>query len=240
MSSIRNSVFTVVYALSVMFYGTLSLVLYTLPTRVRHKIISTWTHFIIWWLKVSCNINHKVTGAENIKDLASPVVVMSKHQSAWETFYLQTIFWPSSTILKKELVKIPFFGWGLLGLNPIPIDRSNPREALKQVKVGGVKRIEEGYNLIIFPEGTRLQPGERIKYARSGADIAVACGADVIPVAHNAGTCWPARTKGKIAGTIDVHVGQPITTLGKTSKQVIDEVETWIESTMANLPLKQA
>ncbi|MBU2986691.1 1-acyl-sn-glycerol-3-phosphate acyltransferase [Saccharophagus degradans] len=240
MSSVRNTVFTIVYALSVIFYGTLSLTLYVLPTRARHKIISTWTNFIIWWLKVSCNISHKLVGAENIKNLQSPVVVMSKHQSAWETFFLQTIFWPSSTILKKELVKIPFFGWGLLGLNPIPIDRSNPREALKQVKAGGLKRIEDGYNLIIFPEGTRLAPGERIKYARSGADIAVACGADVIPVAHNAGTCWPARKKGKIAGMIDIHIGQPISTVGKTSKQVIDEVENWIESTMETLPLKQA
>lgn len=240
MQSFRNAVFNVVYALTVMFYGLLSVVIWPTPTLVRHKIIATWTKFAIWWLRICCHITHRITGEEHLKNIQAPVVVLSKHQSAWETFFLQTAFWPATTILKKELLKIPFFGWGLRGLNPIPIDRSNPREALKQVKTGGTQRINEGYNLIVFPEGTRLPVGERSKYARSGADIAVSTGVDVIPVAHNAGTCWPIGKRPKVAGIIDIHIGKPISTVGKTSREVIEEVENWIESTMATLPISQA
>lgn len=232
MYTIRSGIFSFGYTLVTIVYGTLSPLLFAVPTRMRHKVIISWTCCIVWWVKIVFGIKYRVEGGNFCKNLDEPVVVLSKHQSTWETFFLQAQFWPASTILKKELLKIPFFGWGLRALNPIAIDRSNPRAALKQVKEGAAKRLNEGYHLIMFPEGTRTAPGERQKYARSGADIAIASGKNIVPVAHNAGEYWPVHGGRKKAGTICVHIGEPISPEGKTSKQLISEVESWIETKM--------
>ena len=231
---LRTMLFTSAYCLATIFYGVLSILLWLLPAKVRQKIILTWTRFIVFWLRLTCGVRHRVEGAENMQNLSQPVVVLAKHQSTWETIFLQNLFSPASTILKRELLSIPFFGWGLRALSPIAIDRSNPREALRSVKSEGIQRLEQGFNLILFPEGTRMKPGEKGKYARSGADIALSAGADIVPVAVNAGKCWPPGRYVKLPGQITVSVGAPISVQGKQSKQIMQEVEDWIENKMAS------
>lgn len=160
---------------------------------------------------------------------------MSKHQSTWETMFLQYYFGPVSTILKKELFRIPFFGWGLASLRPIAINRSSPIQALKDIKTKGIQRIQEGNNLLIFPEGTRVPLGTVGNYARSGADIAVSAGVPIIAVAHNAAECWPHKNFIKYPGTITVVISDPIETTNKDRKQLTEEVKHWIEGEIAKM-----
>ncbi len=232
---IRSCIFGIGYFLLTVSYGTVSLLTWLLPPLVRHKVVTSWTTVVIYWLRFSCGVRYQVLGKENIDNVKTPCVVLSKHQSAWETLFLQTLFWPASTILKKELLNIPFFGWGLRALNPIAIDRSNPREALRQVKREGTIRLEKGLNLILFPEGTRMAPGEKGTYARSGADIASGAEADILPVALDAAKCWPSNRFVKYPGLITVSVGPKIETRNKSNKEIMQEVETWIESEMLKL-----
>ena len=166
------------------------------------------------------------TWCENIPNV--PCVIMCKHQSEWETFYLQTVFSSLCTILKKELLRIPFFGWALMQMEPIAIDRSAPKDALKKVQTVGLKRLKQGRSVLIFPEGTRVKVGEKGRYARSGATLAIASESLILPIAHNAGLNWQNKQK-KRAGTITFIVGEPISTANKTAKQLTDEVEIWIE-----------
>ena len=231
LSYIRSTLFLLGYSVSTVLYGTLCLSLFLLPPRRRHRIVVGWTYFIIWWARWSCGIKYRVVGEENLHKVERPCVVLSKHQCAWETFYLQTVFCPASTIVKKELLSIPFFGWGLAALRPIAIDRSNPREALKQVNNEGLQRLEDDVNLILFPEGTRVAPGEKGKYARSGTDIAVKSGKQILPVAHNAGKFWGnSKSFLKKPGLISVIIGEPIDTKNRSSKDLIKEIEEWIEA----------
>jgi 1-acyl-sn-glycerol-3-phosphate acyltransferase len=143
--------------------------------------------------------------------------------------FLQYYFGPVSIVLKKELLRIPFFGWGLASLRPVAIDRGNPIQALKDVKAKGIERLKEGNNLLIFPEGTRMPFGTIGNYARSGADIAISAGVPVVAVAHNAGRFWPNKSFLKYPGTITVFISEPMTTLGKERKELTEEIKCWIE-----------
>lgn len=232
---IRSSIFAIGYFVLTISYGTLSLFLWLSPPLARHKVVCTWTSAVISWLRISCNIRYQVIGRENLTSEVQPTVILAKHQSAWETLFLQGLFWPASTVLKKELLRIPFFGWGLIAMNPIAINRSNPREALRQVKSKGIARIEGGLNIILFPEGTRTAPGEKGTYARSGADIAKSAEVDILPVAVNSGHCWPSNSFMKYPGLVTVSIGPKIITAEKTNKKVMQEVETWIENEMQSI-----
>jgi len=209
---------------------TLGLVI---PYRPRQTFITTANAIVLWWLKLSCGIKVNVEGLDNIPEQA--FVALSKHQSGWETFYLQRTLRPVSTILKKELLKVPFFGWGLAMTRPIAIDRSNPKQALREVLSQGKQRLEEGNNILVFPEGTRMDYGEIGNYSRSGASLAINSGAAILPIAHNAGSCWPAHRFIKHPGTIHVVIGKPIDSTGRKSKELTEEVKGWIETTIAGL-----
>lgn len=196
--------------------------------------MATWANaIIIKWLNFSCGITLRIDGLENIPD--TPCVVLSKHQSGWETFYLQRLLRPVSTILKKELFWIPFFGWGLYFMHPIAINRSNPREAMKQILAQGKQRLAQGNNVLIYPEGTRTPIGQTGNYGRSGAALAIAAGVPVLPVAHNAGYCWPAHQFIKWPGRIRMVIGKPIDTADSDSRQLTEQVKNWIESTQQTL-----
>ncbi len=189
----------------------------------------------IWSLKFFCGIDCDIKGAENVP-AKTPVVIMAKHQSTWEAFFLQMYFHPTSVILKRELLRIPCFGWGLAQMRPISIDRSNPRDAWKKVKTFGKKRLEQGNHVLVFPEGTRTPVGQVGTYARSGADIALGSNAALLPVAHNAGVHWPMHTWLKYPGTITLSIGKPITTEGKSSKEITQEAKIWIENEVQKMP----
>ncbi len=232
--ALRSVIFYCVYVPSIITFSILGCTLGLLiPYRPRQTFITTANAIVLWWLKLSCGIKVNVEGLDNIPNQA--FVALSKHQSGWETFYLQRTLRPVSTILKKELLKVPFFGWGLAMTRPIAIDRSNPKQALREVLSQGKQRLEEGNNILLFPEGTRMNYGEVGNYSRSGASLAINSGAAILPIAHNAGHCWPAHRFIKHPGTIHVIIGKPIDSTGRKSKELTEEVKDWIETTIAGL-----
>lgn len=232
--ALRSVIFYCVYVPSIITFSILGCTLGLLiPYRPRQTFITTANAIVLWWLKLSCGIKVNVEGLDNIPN--SAFVALSKHQSGWETFYLQRTLRPVSTILKKELLKVPFFGWGLAMTRPIAIDRSNPKQALREVLSQGKQRLEEGNNILLFPEGTRMNYGEVGNYSRSGASLAINSGAAILPIAHNAGRCWPAHRFIKHPGTIHVIIGKPIDSTGRKSKELTEEVKDWIETTIAGL-----
>lgn len=199
----------------------------------RNVLISGWARSMIWWLRITCNIRHEVTGLENLPK--TPSIILSKHQSAWETLAFQAIFPTQVYVLKRELLWIPIFGWGLAMSSPIAIDRSAGREALKKLVSNGVARLKKGLWVVIFPEGTRKAPGEKGKYQIGGAWLATHTQTQVVPVAHNAGRYWAKNSFIKRPGIIRVHIGKPIQTAGLKADALNQQVEQWIETEMALL-----
>ena len=232
--ALRTIIFYCVYSPTIIIFSVLGCTVGLLiPYRPRQTFITTANAIVLWWLKLACGIKVNVEGLDNIPN--KPFVALSKHQSGWETFFLQRTLRPVSTILKKELLKVPFFGWGLAMTRPIAIDRSNPKQALRDVLNQGKQRLEEGNNILIFPEGTRIDYGEVGNYSRSGTSLAISSGAPILPIAHNAGSCWPAHRFVKTPGTIHVIIGKPIDSTGRKSKELTDEVKNWIETTIEAL-----
>jgi 1-acyl-sn-glycerol-3-phosphate acyltransferase len=162
-------------------------------------------------------------------------VVLSKHQSAWETLAFQVIFPPQVYVIKRELLWIPFFGWGLAMLSPIAIDRSAGMRAVKQMLMQGKDRLKQGFWVIVYPEGTRTLPGARGSYQIGGAAIAAYAGAPVLPVAHNAGRCWGRKAFLKYPGLITVSIGPAIESRGVKADALTRQAEDWIETEMARL-----
>lgn len=199
----------------------------------RNVLISGWARSMIWWLRITCGIRHEVTGLENLPD--TPSIILSKHQSAWETLAFQAIFPTQVYVLKRELLWIPIFGWGLAMSSPIAIDRSAGREALKKLVSNGEARLKKGLWVVIFPEGTRKAPGEKGKYQIGGAWLATHTQTQVVPVAHNAGRYWAKNSFIKRPGIIRVHIGKPIQTAGLKADALNQQVEQWIETEMALL-----
>ncbi|WP_137973912.1 1-acyl-sn-glycerol-3-phosphate acyltransferase [Pseudomonas sp. F(2018)] len=177
-----------------------------LPFRARYRfVIQIWCRCATWLAKVVVGIRYEVRGLENIPQ--QPCVILAKHQSTWETFFLSAFFEPLSQVVKRELLYVPFFGWAMAMLRPIAIDRSNPKAALKQLAKQGAERIGQGAWVLIFPEGTRIPPGQIGKFSRGGAALAVNAGLPVLPIAHNAGEFWPKQGWAKFPGTIQVVIG---------------------------------
>jgi 1-acyl-sn-glycerol-3-phosphate acyltransferase len=172
-----------------------------------------------------------VTGIENIP--AGACVVLSKHESAWETLYLQSLLVPATTVLKRELLSIPFFGWALRLLNPIAINRGEPAQALKAVLRQGEERLAAGRRIIIFPEGTRARPGEQLPYNVGGAMLAARTGFPLLPVSLNSSDCWPRGTMIKRPGVIQVVIGAPIDSHGTPAKALNARARDWIEAERA-------
>lgn len=185
------------------------------------------------WARISCGIRYELIGVDNIP--AGACVVMAKHQSAWETLFLQVYLQPSVTVAKIELLRIPFFGWGLALARPIAIDRSKPAQALKEIIRQGVVHLARGERVIIFPEGTRMRPGESGEYSPGGAMLAVKAQVPVLPVALNSGDCWPRGTLIKRPGVIRVVFGQPIAAEGLSARGLNAQVQEWIEATQRRL-----
>lgn len=212
-----------------------SLAMFTAPLAFtsRFRFISQYARFNIWWLEKTCAINYEVSGLENIP--SANAIVLCKHQSAWETLALQLIFPAQVMLLKRELLWIPFFGWALALLEPIAIDRSAGRKAMKQLIDQGKEKLAAGRWVIIYPEGTRMAPGARGKYAPGGALLAEHSGYPVVPVAHNAGEFWPRRSFLKRPGTIRVVIGPVIESAGRKAQEINRQAEDWIEGTMAEI-----
>ncbi len=230
---LRSLLFLLGQIVTAPIFTLVALLALPLNPLTRNVLISGWARSMLWWLRITCNIRHEITGLENIPH--SPSIILAKHQSAWETLAFQAIFPSQVYVLKRNLLLIPIFGWGLAMSSPIAIDRSAGREALKKLVSKGQKRLNQGFWVVIFPEGTRKAPGERGKYHIGGAWLATHTKTQVVPVAHNAGIFWAKNTFIKKPGIIQIHIGKPIPSAGLKTDVLNTKVEHWIESEMITL-----
>lgn len=201
-----------------------------LPKDTRHKFFISWNAMTVIWCRLSCGIRYEIEG-EHLIPKGERIIIVANHQSQWETYFLQRFSKPICTVMKKELLEIPIFGWLMKLTDPISLDRSNPKQSIKKLLDVGKRKILAGYSLLIFPEGTRRNPDEQSKpYARGAASIAIATNRPIVPVAHNAATLWPNKAFIKKPGVIKIKVGPPIyPTETSSSKSITQEAQTWIE-----------
>jgi len=230
---LRSALFAAALVVVTLPYAVLSVLTFPLARMTRYCVISGWSKIMLYVARKVCGLGYRVEGREYLP--SAPSVILSKHQSAWETLAFQTVFPPQVHVLKRELLWIPFFGWGLAMMSPIAIDRSKGRTALRQLARLGKERILQGFWVVIFPEGTRVKPGTRRKYQPGGAWLATQTGAPVVPVAHNAGLYWGKNAFLKHPGTITLRIGPAIPTQGRDTAQVNAEAEKWIEEQQAQL-----
>ena len=233
---IRSILFFILLLLNTVFFAIPVFTIGMLfPFRQRCQLANAWGRVSLWLLKITCNLKHEIEGWQNLPEHSA--IIMAKHQSAWETIAMRGLFPPEQAwILKRELMWIPLFGWALAAVGSISINRSSGRAAMRQVIAKGTEKLQKGRLVMIFPEGTRVAPGERKRYGMGGAILAEKSGYPIIPVAHNAGVFWRRRGVKKHPGTIQMVIGEPIDPKGKSSNEIIAEVEEWIESTVAGLP----
>ncbi|MBA0903111.1 MAG: 1-acyl-sn-glycerol-3-phosphate acyltransferase [Candidatus Nitrotoga sp.] len=231
---IRSLIFSLLQAVITPVYTLIAILTFPLHPITRYRIISGWALTMLWLLRVVCGIRMEVRGAENIPK--RPCLVLCKHQSAWETIALQKVFPPQVWVIKRELLWLPFFGWGLAMTSPVAIKRSEGREAIRQLLRQGKERLRLGFCVVIFPEGTRVNFGERGKYKIGGALLSESSGAPAIPVAHNAGKLWGRNSFIKYPGVITMSIGQAIEPAGLKAEEINQRVEEWIEAEVMRLP----
>jgi 1-acyl-sn-glycerol-3-phosphate acyltransferase len=227
MTFARSSLFVLALVLITPPYALIALATLPLPRMARYRVISGWSRLVIILASWILRIRWRVEGREHLPQ--RPAVILAKHQSAWETMAFQLIFPPQVHVLKRELLWIPFFGWGLALMSPIAIDRSRGLAALRAMAKKGALRLRQGFWVVVFPEGTRVAPGERRAYQPGGAWLAAAAGAPVVPVAHNAGLLWPRYAFLKRAGTVTVRIGPAIDPAGRDPATINRLAEAWIE-----------
>jgi 1-acyl-sn-glycerol-3-phosphate acyltransferase len=223
---LRSILFYLGEALSTIPFFIISMVALPMPPKTRSWMIAGWAKFVTWWLKVTCGLSHEIIAAENIPE--EPCVFASNHQSTWETITTQTFLPALAWVLKKELFRIPVFGWGLWATRPIAIDREDRTTARDQVVRQGQDKIKEGRHVLIFPEGTRTAYGEVGFYKKGAAMLARAADVEIVPIAHDAGKYWGRNSLWIAPGTIKCVIGPKISTKGKRDTEVTEEIKQWI------------
>ena len=230
---LRSVVFLILQAVLTVIWSVVSLLTFPFRPFTRYRIITLWSRLVVWLAQVICGVRYQVRGLENLP--RQPSIVLAKHQSAWETIAFEVFLPPQVWVLRRSLLRVPFFGWGLAMMSPIAIDRGAGMQALKQMLEQGRQRLAQGFWIIIFPEGTRIAPGQRGRYQIGGAWLAVHTGAPVLPIAHNAGRLWRKNAFLKFPGTIIVSIGKPIDPQGLTPEELNRRVEDWVETETARL-----
>lgn len=209
-----------------------------LPIRARFALAAVYARSVLAVLRLTCRLDYRIEGEEHIPD--EPHVTLWKHSSAWETIAQFVVGGPKALVLKRELMWIPFFGWGLSQLHSIPINRGAGASAVNQVVSHGQDRLRGGLNVLVFPEGTRVAAGETRKYGVSGALLASRAGCKVVPVAHDSGWYWARRGLLKKPGCVRVVIGPPIEAAGRDPREINAEVQAWIESTVSRIRAEKA
>jgi 1-acyl-sn-glycerol-3-phosphate acyltransferase len=235
---LRSALVFLGYILTTLAIAPIVLLSKSRPFEVRYGYAKLWVSINLWTMEKICGVRYEVQGLENIT--AHNGVILAKHQSTWETFAFLKILPPVVFLLKQELLQIPVWGRGLATLEPIAIDRDAKTAALKQVMRDGAARLKAGRWVVIFPEGTRVAPGERVPYNASGAILAHKAGCPVIPVAHNAGEYWPRKSFLKFPGVIQVRIGPPIDGSKHSAAEINQQAEEWIEAQMLEISRARA
>jgi 1-acyl-sn-glycerol-3-phosphate acyltransferase len=234
MNLIRSLIFAALQAVLTTLFSVVALFSFPFSAHVRYRLITGYNHIVIWLARWVLGIRYVVEGLENLPK--QPSIILAKHQSAWETVAFLFLFPPVSPVIKQELLNVPFFGWAFRMLSPIAIDRGAGREALKQIVTRGGEKLAQGFWVLVFPEGTRVAPGEKGRYGIGGGWLAAETGAPIVPVAHNAGEVWPKNAFIKRPGTVTVRIGPVIDSAGKSAAELTRAVEAWIETEMTRLP----
>lgn len=232
---VRSAIFYLGYVSFTVFWATLSVLIgWAMPLRRRYDfIIGVWTRSALWWLKATCGIRVRAVGLERIPK--EPCILLVRHESTWETLWVPTLTSPQAPLVKRELLRIPLWGWAFAMVRPIAIDRAKPNTALRQFIARGKDRLNRGMSIALFPEGTRLAAGECGKFYRGGAGLAAATGTRVVVIAHNAGQAWPARRFLKQPGEIVVSISEPFETKGRKSSEINQLCENWLTREMNRL-----
>jgi 1-acyl-sn-glycerol-3-phosphate acyltransferase len=238
MIALRSALFLAILIVFTPFWWAIVMLSAPFSRHTRYRVIIGWTCVAMWLIRRLLGIEHEVRGRQHIPP--EPSVILSKHQSAWETIAYSSIFPPHVYVIKRELLWIPFLGWGLGLMSPIAINRAHRKEAMQRLIDLGGERLRQGFSIMVYPEGTRVAVGRRGIYKLGGAVIAVNNGAKVLPVAHNAGLVWPRNSFRKYPGKVTVVIGPAIDTAGLTAEQVIRRVEEWIEGEMELLAPRAA
>jgi 1-acyl-sn-glycerol-3-phosphate acyltransferase len=230
---LRSFLFTAFLFLSVPVYATGVLLLAPFGHGVYYRSAVGWARANLWLLDRLCGLRFEVEGAGNIP--REPCVLYWKHESVWETMAGAVLFPPQTWVVKRELMWLPFFGWGLALLKPIAINRKAGRTAVKQVMSQGRERLANGLFVVIYPEGTRVLPGQEHRFGISGAALAKSAGRPILPVAHNAGDFWPRRSFLKRPGVIKVVIGKPIGTADLSHEEITARGREWIADTIERI-----
>jgi len=233
-TGLRATLYYLFLIITVIPYALLCVLWAPLPLHWRYKLTMGWPRLAVWGARFFCGLRWQVTGWENLPN--GPAIILSKHQSAWETLFLPSHL-PRQVcfVYKKELHMVPFFGWGLALLRMIPINRAKGREAFEQVVQIGQQRLDEGRWPILFPEGTRIAPGKMGRFKFGGALLAIRTGTPIVPIAHNAGEYWPRNSFFKKSGLITVSIGAQISPKGLTPEALNQKVHDWVSAEMQRL-----
>jgi 1-acyl-sn-glycerol-3-phosphate acyltransferase len=225
---LRSILFYIGEGLSTIPFTIVSLIVLPMPAHIRSRAIAGWAVFVTWWLKVTCGLKHEVIGLENVPK--TPCVFACNHSSTWETITTQTFLPGLAWVLKKELLRIPFFGWGLWATRPIAIDRSDQTNALDQVITQGIGKLRQGRHVLIFPEGTRTTYGEVGHYKKGAVKLAKAANVNIVPIAHDAGKYWSKNSWWIKPGKITCIIGPSIDISDKPENEATQAIKSWIVS----------
>jgi 1-acyl-sn-glycerol-3-phosphate acyltransferase len=234
------------------FLFVLFLIITVIPWALAVLLISVFVKGdpVYWscagWLRVAtygaraiCGVHWRLHGLENLPSAAdrqSAVILLSKHQSTWETFaYPALMSHPLAYVFKRELLYVPFFGWAMARMDMIHIDRSKRSQAWNKVAAQGKRLAALGHWVIMFPEGTRIARGQKGEYKSGGSRLAIETGVPIVPIAATSARCWPRKSFLLRPGVVDISFGKPISPVGREPVELMREVETWIEAEMRRL-----
>jgi 1-acyl-sn-glycerol-3-phosphate acyltransferase len=235
MQALRSLLYTTLFIAVTAVFGVIVLVSAMLPLTLeqRYVIPRTWGLFLTWLAGVVCGLSYTIEGQENLPD--RPFISLWKHSSTWDTLAQMFVVPPAAWLLKREVIWIPIVGWAVSTYKPIAINRSAGQSAVNQVIAQGRERLAAGMGIVVYPEGTRMPPGETRKYGSSGALLAIQTGTPIVPIAHNSGYFWKRRAWMKYPGTIRVVIGPPIDPTGLDPREVNARAQQWIEGKIAEI-----
>ena len=233
MRLLRSILFFLGLFISTVLYAIPCVIVRVLPYKYCFAFVSSWCAFNVFWLRVTCGINYQVSGLENIPE--NPCVIMSNHQSTWETLTFPGIFPTLTWVIKKELLYIPLFGWGIASVQPIALNRKQGKKAIQQLISDGKEKLAMGRYVLIFPEGTRTPYEDQRPLKVGGFLLAKKSGVPILPVAHDSGRLWPRKKFTKRAGTVNIRIGKPISTDQYSPEKLRDQYSDWLQTTRSEL-----